>query len=160
GAAKPTLTFNQDDNILRALTAEEAQTLIQNHFTGNGVNATCDVQYFSGGGFPSEIVYSTAKPDTAWVGSTDGTLYKTTNDKGWQTIADPLVMALDRSIEAIAIHPVDADIVYVGLEGRPTAGPEDNAPLTKPGLIFKTTDGGRSWDHVGADVKSTDGGLL
>ena len=161
GAARPTLTFNQAENDLRAITAEELQTLIQNHFTANGVNATCDVQYFPGTGFPSEIVYSSAKPDTAWVGGTDGTLYKTTNDGGrWNTIEDPQIAGLDRAVEAIAIHPVDADIVYVGLEGRPTSGPEDNTPLTKPGLIFKTTDGGRSWSHVGGDVKSSDGGLL
>jgi hypothetical protein len=161
GAAKPTLTFNQGANPLRAITAEELQAIIQNHFTANGIAATCDIQYFAGGGFPSEIVYSSAKPDTAWVGSTDGTLYKTTNDGAqWDTIADPQVFALDRTVEAIAIHPTNPDTVYVGLEGRPTSGPEDSTPLTKPGLIFKTTDGGHSWSHVGSDVKSTDGGLL
>src|SRR5207247_7021208 len=80
GAAQPTLVFNQPENDLRAITAEELQALIQNHFTANGVNATCDIQYFRSSGFPSEIVYSSAKPDTAWVGSTDGTLYRTTND--------------------------------------------------------------------------------
>ena len=161
GAARPTLTFNQAENDLRAITAEELQAFVQNHFTANGVQATCDVQYFPGTGFPSEIAYARAKPDTAWVGSTDGTLYKTANDGGrWDTIEDPLLVGLDRAVEAIAIHPVDANTVYVGLEGRPTSGPEDNTPLTKPGLIFKTTDGGSSWSHVGADVKSTDGGLL
>jgi hypothetical protein len=161
GAAKPTLTFNQGANPLRAITAEEVQAIIQNHFTANAVAATCDIQYFAGGGFPSEIVYATAHPDTAWVGSTDGTLYKTTNDGGqWDTIADPQMFALDRTVEAIAIHPTNPDTVYVGLEGRPTSGPEDSTPLTKPGLIFKTTNGGDSWSHVGGDVKSTDGGLL
>jgi hypothetical protein len=161
GAAKPTLTFNQPENDLRAITAEELQAMIQNHFTANAVNATCDIQYFRGNGFPTELVYSTAKPDTAWVGSTDGTLYRTTNDGGrWDTVAEPQVFALDRAVEAIAIGPQDPDVVYVGLEGRPTSGPEDSTPLTKPGLIFKTTNGGQSWSHVGGDVKATDGSLL
>jgi hypothetical protein len=160
GAARPTLTFNGADADLAAITAEELQTLIQNHFTANGVTGTCDVEYLANVGFPSEIVYSTAAPDTAWAGSTDGTLYRTTNDRDWEVVADPQVGAFDRSVEAIAIHPANADVVYVGLEGRPTAGPEDNTPLTKPGLLFKTTDAGRTWSHVGADVKSTDGGLL
>src|SRR5262249_33877336 len=79
GAAKPTLTFNQADNDLRAITSEELQTLIQNHFNANGVNATCDIMYVAPSGSPSAIAYSTAEPDTAWVGSTDGTLYKTTD---------------------------------------------------------------------------------
>ena len=161
GAVKPALTFNQPENSLRAITSEELQALLNQHFAANGINATCDLHLFYPPGSPSEIVYSRAKPDTAWVGGTDGTLYRTTNDGGrWDTIQDPLVYGLDRQVEAIAIHPADSTIVYVGLEGRPTAGVEDTTPLAKPGLIFKTTDSGATWTHVGSDVKDAQGGLL
>lgn len=165
GAAQPTLTFTGTENDLRAISAEEVQARIQKHFTDNHVNATCDIEYLfpaanPNGPGPSEVVYSRSTPDTAWVGGMDGTLYKTTNDGGrWDTIQDPLVYGLDRSIEAIAIHPTDANTIYVGLEGRPTSGIADKA-LTKPGLIFKTTDGGSTWSHVGGDVKDANNGLL
>jgi hypothetical protein len=154
------VTFNGTQNALLTFSAEELEFLLQTQLAG--LNATCSLEFFPTSGRPTEIAYSTAAPDTAWVGSSDGTLCKTTNDGGlWQTIADPLVYGLDRSIEAIAIHPSDPDTVYVGLEGRPTLVDQaDPAPLTKPGLLFKTTNGGGSWSHVGGDVKDTNGGLL
>jgi hypothetical protein len=161
GAVRPSLTFNGTANDLRALTSEELQALLNAHFTAHAIAAKCDLEFIFDDGAPSEIAYSQSAPDTAWVGSTDGTLYRTTNDGvRWATIQDPALYRLDRRVEAIAISPTDPNIVYVGLEGRPTSGVEDQALLTKPGLLFKTTDGGGSWDHVGADVKDAAGGLL
>ena len=162
GGASPSLTFNGAVNDLRAMTSEELQATLNAHFTRFNIPARCDLTLVHGLGFPSEIVYSRAAPDTAWVGSTDGTLYRTSNDGGrWDAIQEPALRRLDRRIEAIAIHPTDAQTVYAGLDGRPTAGIDtDQVPVTKPGLLFKTTDGGATWNHVGADVKAADGGLL
>jgi photosystem II stability/assembly factor-like uncharacterized protein len=162
GGTNPSLTFSGAANDLRAMTAEELQATLNAHFARFNIRARCDLTFFHGVGFPSEIVYSRAAPDTAWVGSTDGTLYKTVNDGGrWDAIQDPALRRLDRQVEALAIHPTDAQTVYAGLDGRPTSGNDtDQVPVTKPGLLFKTTDGGASWIHVGADVKAADGGLL
>jgi photosystem II stability/assembly factor-like uncharacterized protein len=161
GTAKPSLTFTGTVNDLRAMTSEELQARLSAHFTANGIAARCDLAFDYDVGSPSEIAYSQSAPDTAWVGSTDGTLYRTTNDGGvWDTVQDPSLYKLDRQVEAIAIHPTDSRIVYVGYEGRPTAGLEDQAALTKPGLLFKTTDAGATWNHVGNDVKDAAGSLL
>jgi photosystem II stability/assembly factor-like uncharacterized protein len=161
GAAKPSLSFGTSVNDLRAITSEELQARLGAHFVANGIAARCDLSFDYDVGNPSEIAYSQSAPDTAWVGSTDGTLYRTTNDGGvWDTVQDASLYKLDRQVEAIAIHPTDARIVYVGYEGRPTAGLEDQAALTKPGLLFKTTDGGTTWNHVGNDVKDAAGSLL
>ena len=156
------LAFNGAANDMRAITTEEVQALIGAHLAANPGIARCDLELLYDSGVPTEIVYSRSQPDTAWVGSTDGTVYRTTNDgKQWDTIQDPALRRLDRQIEAIAIDPTDPQTVYVGLDGRPTAGTDtDQLPLTKPGLLFKTADGGATWTHVGGDVKDSDGGLL
>ena len=162
GGASPSLTFNGTANDLRAITAEELQATLNAHFTRFNIPARCDLTLFHGLGSPTEIAYSRSAPDTAWVGSSDGTLYRTANDGGrWDAIQEPALRRLDRRIEALAIHPTDAQTVYVGLDGRPTSGIDtDQVPVAKPGLLFKTTDGGDHWNHVGADVKAADGGLL
>jgi hypothetical protein len=156
------LAFNQAANDLRAITSEELQALISAHLTTNAIQARCDLEILFDNGFPSKIAYSQTQPDTAWVGSTDGTLCRTTSDGGqWDTIQDPALRRFDRRVEAIAIDPVDPQTVYVGLEGQPTSSTDrDEAPLTKAGLLFKTTDGGATWKHVGGDVKDTAGSLL
>jgi hypothetical protein len=161
GTPKASLTFAGSVNDLRAITAEELQGRLNDHFAAHAINAHCDLAFVYDDGHPAEIAYSRSAPDTAWVGSTDGTLYHTANDgAAWETIQDPAIHRLDRQVEAIAIHPTDPATVYVGLEGRPTAGLEDQAALTAPGLLFKTSNGGSSWNHVGADVKDAAGSLL
>src|SRR5262249_54902931 len=142
GAAQPSLAFPGTVNDLRALTAEELEALLQGHFTAHGINASCSLEFVFDSGSPSEVVYSQASPDTAMGGGREGTLYRTTKDGGQgDTIQDPLIYGLDRRIEAIAIHPADPNTAYVGLEGRPTGAVEGQAPLTKPGLLFKTANG-------------------
>jgi hypothetical protein len=80
----------------------------------------------------TRIVLDRAAAPAVWV-STGAGLLKSSDD-GFRYEPSHLRPAGQRqpSILAIAIHPNDANTVYVGTE-------------LEDGLIWKTTDGGRTW---------------
>jgi photosystem II stability/assembly factor-like uncharacterized protein len=88
-----------------------------------------------------------AQPGVYFVGVSDGGVWKT-DDYGrtWSPIFD---RAPTGSIGDVAVSPSQPDVIYVGTgEGlhRPDLGVGDG--------VFKSTDGGRTWAHVGlADVQ-------
>ena len=85
----------------------------------------------------------------------DGTLFKTPNDgREWEMVDSLTIRRGNREVAAIAIRPGNVDVVYVGLLGR------QDVPGADPGFLFKTTNGGRDWAHVGADVKDGNGFLV
>jgi photosystem II stability/assembly factor-like uncharacterized protein len=83
-------------------------------------------------------------PDTIYVASAAGGVFKSTNLGGsWAPIFDDEGTP---SIGAIAIHPDNPGILYVG------TGEANSAADTYEGTgIYKTTDGGTSWTHMGLD---------
>ncbi|WP_298419439.1 T9SS type A sorting domain-containing protein [uncultured Kordia sp.] len=82
----------------------------------------------------------TAVPNTLYCGTESGEVYKTTDGgDNWTNASKTLITTLapqaviaNAGISAIAVHPVNPDIVYAG------SGSE----------LFKTTDGGTSWSVV------------
>lgn len=94
------------------------------------------------------IAIDQARPDTVWAGtgevwvrnsvSVGDGIYKTTDGgKKWAR------MGLEKTerIAKIVIHPENPDIVYVAALG----------PLWSPGTergVFKTTDGGKTWEKI------------
>jgi len=83
-----------------------------------------------------------SQPNVFFVGVNNGGVWKT-DDYGrtWNPIFDE---APTGSVGDIAVSPTQPDILYVGSgEGlhRPDLGVGDG--------IFKSTDGGKSWEHVG-----------
>jgi photosystem II stability/assembly factor-like uncharacterized protein len=81
-------------------------------------------------------------PDILYVGAASSGLYKSTN--GGTTFQPVFETGQTLSIGAIAVQPDNPDIVYVGTG----EGAVRNSISFGDG-IYKTTDGGRTWTHLG-----------
>src|SRR5688572_10757109 len=116
-------------------------------------NTTVDPALFSGmqnrslgfgrGGRSTAVAGVPNKPLTYYFGSTGGGVWKT-NDAGitWNNVSDGFFEA--GSIGAIAVSDSDPNIVYVGTG---SACPRGNI---SPGIgMYKSTDAGKTWKHVG-----------
>ncbi len=84
-------------------------------------------------------------PDTIYVGTAAGGVFKTMNGgTTWLPIFDHEVSA---SIGALAIAPSSHDIVYVG------TGEANNRQSASYGAgMYKSMDAGRTWTHIGLDA--------
>ncbi len=95
-----------------------------------------------------DVAVSQSKPEVVWVGTGennprnsvsygDGVYKSTDGGKTWTN------MGLKKTFQVgkIVIHPKNPDVVYVGALGRLYGANEDRG-------VFKTTDGGKTWDKV------------
>lgn len=83
-------------------------------------------------------------PNTIYAGAACGGVFKSTNNGvSWTPIFD---IQGTPSIGALAIHPNDPQILYVGTGEANSSG--DSYSGTG---IYKSTDGGSTWSHVGLD---------
>jgi photosystem II stability/assembly factor-like uncharacterized protein len=83
-------------------------------------------------------------PTILWVGAASGGVWKSTD--GGVRFTPVFDEQNVTSIGAIAIDPRSPDVVWVGTgEGNPR-----NSPSVGRG-IFRTRDGGRTWQHLGLD---------
>jgi photosystem II stability/assembly factor-like uncharacterized protein len=87
-----------------------------------------------------------AQPDTFYMGSVGGGLWKTENaGRTWFPIADdPLTGIPIGSIGAIAVAPSDPNIIYVG-----TGEPDIRSQHSYGIGVFKSSDAGKTWRHIG-----------
>lgn len=87
-------------------------------------------------------------PDIVWVGTGEG------NPRNSQTSGNGIYKSLDggktwmhlgldnsRNIHRIIIDPRNSDVVYVGVQGSAFGDSEDRG-------VFKTTDGGKTWQKI------------
>lgn len=95
-----------------------------------------------------DIALAPSNPDVVWVGTGESNVrnsvsfgngvYKSTDGgKNWQHMG----LKDTEHISAIAIHPQNPDIVYVGALGH-AFGPNDERG------VFMTTDGGKTWTRT------------
>ncbi len=83
-------------------------------------------------------------PQTYYMGSTGGGLWKTT-DAGisWNNISDEFFKM--GSVGSVEVAPSDPNVVYVGMGEHPVRG-----VMTSHGDgMYKSTDGGKTWSHIG-----------
>ncbi len=84
-------------------------------------------------------------PGVYYIGTPGGGVWKT-SDGGmkWEPISDAVPVA---SIGAIAVAPADPNVVYFGTGDVSEVGGSVNAGNG----VYKSTDAGRTWAHVGLD---------
>ncbi len=85
-------------------------------------------------------------PDTFYFGSVGGGVFKTENaGHTWIPISDEGIPI--GSIGAIAVAPSDANVVYVG-----TGEPDIRSQHSYGIGMFKSTDSGKTWSHIGLEA--------
>ena len=84
------------------------------------------------------------QPNTFYFGSVGGGVWKTTNaGRTWHPIFDSQPIA---SIGAIGVAPSNPNIIYVG-----TGEADMRSQISYGNGMYKSTDAGKSWTHIGLD---------
>lgn len=94
------------------------------------------------GGRVHDVEAVPGDPFTIYVGAASGGVWKSVNGgTTWTPLWDDLP---NSSVGDIAIAPSDPDVLYVG-----TGGPNNRQSTLYGNGVWKSTDGGQTWDHCG-----------
>ncbi len=95
-----------------------------------------------------DVAVAPSNPDVVWIGTGEANIlrgatagagvYKSIDaGKTWQHMG----LAGTRTVGRIVIHPTDANTVYVAASGNEWTASEERG-------VYKTTDGGRTWNRI------------
>ncbi|HEX3747990.1 MAG TPA: glycoside hydrolase [Bryobacteraceae bacterium] len=97
------------------------------------------------GGRSYAVAGNADQPDTFYMGSVGGGVWKTENaGHSWQPISDEGIPI--GSVGAIAVAPSNPNIVYVG-----TGEPDIRAQHSYGDGMYKSSDAGKTWKHIGLE---------
>ncbi|HJQ20301.1 MAG TPA: glycosyl hydrolase [Gemmatimonadaceae bacterium] len=95
------------------------------------------------GGRVDAVAGDASRPMVFYMGSVNGGVWKTTNGgETWRNITDG--KSDISSVGAIAVAPSDPNVIYVG-----TGESQPREDLTYGTGVYRSTDGGGSWQHLG-----------
>jgi photosystem II stability/assembly factor-like uncharacterized protein len=95
------------------------------------------------GGRSIAVAGSQARPQEYYFGATGGGVWKTTNGGvDWACVSDGFFRTA--SVGAVAVAPSNPDVVYAGMGESCVRG-----NISEGDGVYKTTDGGKSWSHMG-----------
>lgn len=98
------------------------------------------------GGRSTAVAGSDARPNEYYFGATGGGLWKTTDGgMNWRPVTDGKINSA--SVGAVAVCATDPDVVYIGMGETELRG-----NVQQGDGVYKTTDGGRTWTHMGLEA--------
>jgi photosystem II stability/assembly factor-like uncharacterized protein len=93
----------------------------------------------------SAVSGAVGQPGVFYAGFPMGGVWKTTSaGETWYPVFDSVKEA--STVGAIAVAPSNPDVIYVGLGDLITGG------INEGNGVYKSTDAGRTWQHVGLDL--------
>ena len=127
----------------------------QSAATSQPAAGTLDASFFSGlrwrsigparGGRSQAVAGSAKRPMEYYFGATGGGVWKTTDGGiNWRPVSDASFTSA--SVGAIAVSESNPDVVYVGMGETQLRG-----NVIQGDGVYKTTDGGKTWAHVGLE---------
>ncbi len=106
------------------------------------------------GGRSVAVAGVAGEPDTYYFGGADGGVWKTVNSgNSWRNVSDCCFK--NGAIGAIAVAPSDPNVIYVG-----TGEPFPRGNMATGDGVWKSTDAGKTWTHVGLDDTRVIGGIV
>ena len=101
------------------------------------------------GGRSIGVAGSVARPHEYYFGATGGGLWKTTDGgTNWRPVTDGQINSA--SVGAVAVAASNPDVVYIGMGEAQLRG-----NIAQGDGVYKTTDGGKTWKHVGLKDSQT-----